>query len=218
MIKAFFWDNDGVLVDTERFYYRATKEVLATVGISLTAVDYVELFLRQAKGAWHLAEEKGFSPEAITRLRERRNAVYGELITQQHLVIDDVEEVLRALHGKYRMSIVTSSRKEHFELIHRSTGLLKYFDFVIAHGDYTRFKPDPEPYRKALERTGFKEEECLVVEDSERGLISAMAAGLKCIIIPNQLTRDSPFRGAYRVVSSVREIPSILTQMCLTRT
>jgi hypothetical protein len=62
MIKAIFWDNDGVLVDTERLYFHATQHVLATVGILLTKEQYIALFLVQGKGAWHLAAEKGISP------------------------------------------------------------------------------------------------------------------------------------------------------------
>ena len=51
MIKAIFWDNDGILVDTERLYFLATQRVLATVGVSLTKEQYIELFLVQGKGA-----------------------------------------------------------------------------------------------------------------------------------------------------------------------
>jgi beta-phosphoglucomutase-like phosphatase (HAD superfamily) len=58
MIKAILWDNDGVLVDTERLYYLATRQILATIGISLSQEQYRELFLIQGAGAWHLVEEK----------------------------------------------------------------------------------------------------------------------------------------------------------------
>jgi beta-phosphoglucomutase-like phosphatase (HAD superfamily) len=72
MIKAIFWDNDGVLVDTERLYFRATQHVLATVGIPLTKEQYIDLFLVQGKGAWHLAADKGLpticQPQFVTFL------------------------------------------------------------------------------------------------------------------------------------------------------
>ena len=71
MIKAIFWDNDGVLVDTERLYFRATQQVLATVGIPLTTAQYIDFFLVQGTGAWHLAAAQGLSPSAIEQLRHR---------------------------------------------------------------------------------------------------------------------------------------------------
>jgi HAD superfamily hydrolase (TIGR01509 family) len=210
-IKAIFWDNDGVLVDTERLYYQATKQVLEEAGLPLTVELYVEFFLRQAKGVWHLLEEKGFAPEHIEQLRHKRNALYSDLLTQESIAIHHVENVLQRLHGKYLMGVVTSSRKDHFEVIHRTTGFLKYFDFVLTHGDYTKYKPDPEPYQMAVQKSGYRAEECIAVEDSERGLLSATAAGVNCVIIPNELTRACSFEGAYRILSEINEMLDLLS-------
>jgi HAD superfamily hydrolase (TIGR01509 family) len=210
MIKAIFWDNDGVLVNTEHIYYQATQHVLATVGIALTPEQYVELFLVQGRGAWHLAEEKGLTATEIERLRTKRNTFYGELLGRAPLLIDGVAGVLAALHGKYVMGVVTSSRRDHFDVIHRGSGLMKYFDFVLTGSDYTRVKPHPEPYLKAVERSGFRSEECLAVEDSERGLTAARAAGIGCIVVPTALTCGSNFVGAQRVLSSITEIVTVL--------
>jgi beta-phosphoglucomutase-like phosphatase (HAD superfamily) len=97
MIKAIFWDNDGVLVDTERLYFLATQQVLATVGIPLSKAQYIEFFLVQGKGAWHLAAENGVSPSAIEQLRNTRNTLYSRLLCQEHLIIDGVQEVEGAI-------------------------------------------------------------------------------------------------------------------------
>ena len=77
MIDAIFWDNDGVLVDTEHLYFEATRDVLDTIEIPLTEDDYRELFLLQGRGAWHLAEARGIPPPEVEALRQRRNARYG---------------------------------------------------------------------------------------------------------------------------------------------
>ena len=68
------------------------------------------------------------------------------------------------------MAIVTSSRRVHFDAMHTRTGLIPYFDFVLAREDYALSKPDPEPYLAAMKKSGCGPEECLVVEDSPRGL------------------------------------------------
>lgn len=206
MIRALFWDNDGVLVDTERLYFEATRDVLATVGIPLTRERYVALFLVEARGAWHLAAEAGYSPEEVARLREERNRRYGAMLAGAPLVIDGVRETLEALHGEYEMAIVTSSRRDHFTAIHARTGLLGYFRFALTEGDYARTKPFPDPYLLALERSGVPREECLVIEDSERGLMAARAAGLRCAVIPSELTRGSDFAGAWKVLDRVGDL------------
>ena len=206
MIKAIFRDNDGVLVDTERLYFLATQQVMARAGVALTQEQYVEMFMVQGAGAWHLVVAQGYSDADVEALRDIRNARYSDMLDQETLVIDGVHDVLRALHGSYAMGIVTSSRTDHFERIHRTTNLLPYFQFVLTRSDYIASKPHPEPYLLAIERSGCHKDECLVIEDSERGLASATAAGLKCIVVPNALTKSGSFANAYKVLGNVTEL------------
>jgi HAD superfamily hydrolase (TIGR01509 family) len=208
--KAILWDNDGVLVDTEPLYFLATQQVLASAGIRLTQQEYVQLFLVQGRGAWHLAEERGIAPNAIEQLRNDRNALYSDWLAEAPRLIADVTRVLDALHGRYVMGVVTSSRKDHFDVIHRTSGLLKYFDFVLTAGDYARAKPDPEPYLRAVERSGVGREACVAIEDSTRGLESAKAAGIRCFVVPTALTQGSNFAGADRILGSIGEILDVL--------
>jgi HAD superfamily hydrolase (TIGR01509 family) len=210
MIRAIFWDNDGVLVDTERLYFQATQETLESVGVSLNHEHYVEFFLRQGRGAWHLLEERGVSAVDIERLRHRRNDLYSELLQREACAIDGVAGTLEILHGKYVMGIVTSSRRDHFDIIHARCNLLQYFDFVLTAADFERVKPHPDPYLLAIERAGAAPEECIAIEDSERGLRAATLAGLRCIVIPTPLTMGGNFAGAYRVLESVEQLPDVL--------
>ena len=210
MLKAILWDNDGVLVDTEPLYFLATRETLATRGITIDEAQYLELFLQQSRGILHFADEHGWSEEELKRVRRERSALYSELLREHSRVIDGAEEVLAALHGRYTMGIVTSSQREHFDIIHAKSGLLKYIDFVLTSGDYQNPKPHPEPYLKAVERAGVAKEACIVIEDSERGLAAATAAGLKCVIVPSRLTAGRPFSGAYKVLGDVREVLTVL--------
>jgi HAD superfamily hydrolase (TIGR01509 family) len=210
MTKAILWDNDGVLVDTERFYFDATRQVMRSIGIDLTPELYRALFLLEGKGAWHLAEERGVDPDQILKLKLERDRLYTGAVRENGVVIDGVEEVLAALHGKYVMGIVTSAQKSHFHLIHESTGLLRYIDFVVTAGGYTRFKPDAEPYSLAVEKSGCGRDDCVAIEDSARGLASAVAAGVRCLVIPTELTRGSGFAGAAGVLNTVRDVPRSL--------
>lgn len=210
--EAVFWDNDGVLVDTEHLYMRATREVMVARGAGLSETEYIEWFLRQNRGILHFAELYGWSAAEVAVMRQARNDRYGELLRSEPLLIDGVDEVLSALHGRVRMAIVTSSRREHFDIIHAASGLLPYFDFVLADGDYAASKPHPAPYLAAIERTRLAPSDCLVVEDSERGLKSAVAAGLPCVVVPSRLTAGESFSGALRVLSNVREVIGIIEE------
>jgi HAD superfamily hydrolase (TIGR01509 family) len=213
MVEAILWDNDGVLVDTEPLYFQATQRVLSSIGIGLTEKDYIQFFLVEGRGAWHLAAERGFAPHEVAALRNERNTLYARMLEAPLPPMNGIVSVLEQLHDRYVMGIATSSRRNHFDLSHRSTGLLQYFDFVLTAEDYPRVKPHPDPYLRAIKESGVRPDACIAIEDSERGLASALSAGLRCLVVPTPLTRGGRFAGADRVLGNVDEIPRALQQL-----
>ncbi|WP_437791911.1 HAD family hydrolase [Sorangium sp. So ce693] len=206
MFKAILWDNDGVLVDTEGLYFQATRETIASVGVELTIDDYRQLFLVEARGAWHLAGARGVDEAGVRRLADERDRRYLELVAGGDTLLPGVREVVTELAARFRMAIVTSSKPEPFQRAHAATGLLRWFEFALTRDQYARAKPDPEPYRIACERLGLAARDVLVIEDSERGLRSAKAAGLTCWVVPSPLTAPSDFTGADAELGSLREV------------
>ena len=204
MYKAILWDNDGVLVDTERWYYEATKRVMKEEGYSLTLDVYRKTFLKSNSGAWHLL--KDCNKEYIRKLRKRRNLIYSSLLQTKDIYIQGLSEILSKLNNKYKMGIVTSSRKEHFDIIHKRSNILKYFDFVITSNDFSNSKPSPEPYLIGINSTGYKASSCLAIEDSERGVISAKKADLFCFALPNDMTAAGDFRKADIILDNLNDI------------
>ena len=213
MLKAMLWDNDGVLVDTEKLYFEACRDELAAQGIEINEADFVSIFLKTSEGikafVGHLDEAE------FAALRTRRNERYSALLQRGVEPKTGVRETLAALHGKVRMGIVTSCQGDHFEMIHASTGLLSYFDFVLVREDYEASKPEPESYLVAMERNGLVADECLVVEDSERGLQAAVAAGLRCVVIRQGLTEQSDFSRAFAVLKDINELAPLVSALIL---
>ena len=121
MLKAILWDNDGVLVDTEGLYFQACRETLERLGVRLSEARFIELFLKASEGLTRIAAEHRIDEQALEPARIWRNARYTELLRAGVPVIDGARQVLRQLHGTVRMGIVTSSRREHFEIIHAAT-------------------------------------------------------------------------------------------------
>ena len=200
MVEAILWDNDGVLVDTERLFFESTRRTLATIGIPLTQEQFLDLSMRQGRSAFDLASERGWSKEQVTDLKCERDLLYSELLRNQTRVLPGVAETLKSLQGRMRMAVVTSSQRQHFDVMHADIGLMGYFEFVLAREDCGQTEPNPEPYLRALERLGVRAEACVAVEDSERGLAAARAAGLRCLVIPNEITRGCSFPGATAIL------------------
>jgi HAD superfamily hydrolase (TIGR01509 family) len=198
------WDLDGVLVDTERWYFEATRLALAGIGVPLSQELYLE-FQAGGRSCWDLA------PQAeIPQLRIQRDAHYRQFLETEPIDIPGVEEVLSSLARRYRMAIVTTARRADFDLIHASRDLLRYFEFVLTIEDYARPKPAPDPYLVALARFGAGAAQALALEDSARGLRAAQAAGIDCIVIRNSFTRSQDFSGALRIIDLITELPAVL--------
>jgi len=204
-----FWDNDGVLVDTEHLYFQASAEVLAEADIQITREQFIDISLKRGESVFDLARHR-HNREHIDGMRKQRNRRYAELLRQGVQPMAGVTETLQQLHGRVGMAIVTSSHRDHFEIIHRHTGLLGFFDFVLTREDYTHSKPHPEPYLTALARSARSARHCLVIEDSERGLNAAVAAGLACVVIPGELNRQSDLSSANRILTHISEIPDLV--------
>lgn len=212
MKTTILWDHDGVLVETEPWYFEATRLAIKELGVDLRKADYIA-DMAYGISAWERARAIGITEEDITRHKRLRNQRYQEFLRVENIDIEGVESILAALAATYSMAIVTTSKKEDFELIHRGRGICKYMSFVLANGDYARSKPHPDPYLMALEKFGVTKEECVAIEDSERGLRSAVAAGIDCVVVANSFVKGQDFRDATDRIDSLSELASLLEQM-----
>jgi HAD superfamily hydrolase (TIGR01509 family) len=210
MVEAILWDNDGVLVDTEGLFYQATRLALARAEVDLTPELYLDYAMRRGRSTLELVAAQGWSPEQVDALRDERNLMYSNLLRTESSVFPNVLPVLQSFSQRIRMAVVTSSRREHVEIAHQRNGLLGFFEFILAWEDYQYSKPHPEPYQMALQRLGLSADRCVVIEDSERGLASALAAGLRCFVVPNQLTQDCVFQGATAIVPNLAALPELV--------
>ena len=204
MIRAILWDNDGVLVDTEGLYFQAGHEVLATQGVELTHRDFAEQSLKKGLSVFDFLPVQ--DAELIEQLRLKRNARYSALLAEGVPVIDGVVETLETFYGRVQMGIVTGSLRDHFDIVHAKTDLLPFFDFVLAREDYREAKPHPDAYLTAMRLHGLQPDDCVVVEDSERGCVAAAASGLRVLAVPNELSKYGDFSSAYKILNSVRDV------------
>lgn len=210
-IDMILWDNDGVLVDTERLYYEASRRVYAELGEALTEDVFREASLGRGVSLIDLLVERGaVTEDELPALRDHRNDVYQALLEQKDVVVDGTLDTLQTLNDRVRMAIVTSSNRIHFDVMHRTTGITEFMEFSQCSEEIGIWKPRPEPYLHAVERAGVDPARCLVVEDSERGLASAVAARLRTWVIPHALSKGGRFEGAERVLRSIREIPALV--------
>ena len=203
MKKYVLFDHDGVLVDTEFWYYKAGERALADIGLTLDKDQYLR-DMAQGLGTWTQARAAGVDEQTISGQRAVRNDYYQEYLRTEAIEIEGVVEALAELSKYVRMAIVTTAKRADFEIIHEKRHIRQFMDFVLVREDYKLAKPHPEPYLTGLKRLGATREETLVVEDSSRGLNSAVAAGIDCVIVHNDFTKAHDLsRASYRIESLI---------------
>jgi HAD superfamily hydrolase (TIGR01509 family) len=214
MIEAVLFDNDGVLVDTESLYFEAGRATLAEFGIQLTLETYQEVSLRQGRSVMDLAAERGFGAARIATLRERRDQQYARSLERGVRVLPGAREsVARLRQDGKRLAIVTTCPGRHFDIQHRHTGLRAEFEFVLVREDYPRSKPFADPYATAVQRLGLDASSCVAIEDTQRGIDAANAAGVRCFACASPMTKGTTFEGAVEVLDSVQDLPAAIARL-----
>jgi HAD superfamily hydrolase (TIGR01509 family) len=202
-IKAIFFDQDGVIIDTERDGHRVSfnmtfKEFGFTDEWS---VDYYHELLQIAGGKErmkHHSLTRGFStpvpPEQIDELvknmHKRKTALFVELIESGKLPLrPGIHRFMKeAMDAGLKIAVCTTSNEQAAKAITEKILSDIKFDLVLAGDVVSKKKPDPEIYNLALSKMGLKPEEVLVVEDSKNGVLAGKAAGMKVVVTTNYYT------------------------------
>ncbi|MCL4641064.1 MULTISPECIES: HAD family hydrolase [Olivibacter] len=181
--KAVLFDLDGTLIDSEWFYYKAWKAVLATYGFILDS----ECWLTSLAGKTDvqaidvLQKQYNFQPdvnEFLTKVKSKVAQQYDEELVP---LMPGAKELINYLHKEEIMiALVTSSKREVATYYLEAHDLMKYFRCLVTRTEVKNTKPHPEPYLMCVEQLGVDKQDCLVLEDSVTGTTAAKAAGLMC--------------------------------------
>ncbi|HMU91929.1 MAG TPA: HAD-IA family hydrolase [Anaerolineales bacterium] len=215
-IKAVFFDQDGVIIDTERDGHRVSfnmtfKEFGFTDEWS---VEYYHELLQIAGGKErmkHHWKTKGFSKplteeeidNLVKEMHKRKTALFVELIESGKLPLrPGIHRFMKELmEAGIKIGVCTTSNEQAAKAI--TEGILSdiKFEVVLAGDVVEKKKPDPEIYNLGLAKLELKPEEAFVVEDSKNGVKAAKAAGLKTIVTTNPYTEKEDVEAGDVIVS-----------------
>lgn len=215
-IKAVFFDQDGVIIDTERDGHRvAFNQTFKDFGYDFEwDVEYYHELLQVAGGKErmkHHLRTQGFGVEVkpeevddlIIKMHKHKTSVFVGLIESGDLPLrPGVKRLMKEVNDAgLILGICTTSNERAAQAV--VGGMLKEikFDFVLAGDIVDNKKPDPEIYNLALEKTGVKPEECVVIEDSRNGVLAAAAAGLNIVATTNIYTASENLSDADMIVT-----------------
>jgi HAD superfamily hydrolase (TIGR01509 family) len=219
-IKAIFFDQDGVIIDTERDGHRvAFNQTFKDFGFDVSwGVDKYHEMLQIAGGKErmkHQLQTEGFGveinpeevDELIARMHKHKTAKFVELIESGALPLrPGVHRFMKEgqAAGLTLGVCTTSNEKAAHAVAHGMLGDIP-LAFVLAGDVVSKKKPDPEIYQLALQRTGLAPDECIVIEDSRNGVLAAQAAGMHIVATTNGYTEKEDLSPADIIVSSLGE-------------
>lgn len=209
---AVIFDMDGLIFDSETLYREAATAAAAALGHELPPELYRATIGLNGPATRELLMAHfgaGFDFETLwVTAREH----YQRLASTQLCLKAGVVELLDALdQARLPRAIATSSRREsveHHLALHK---LAHRFPVVVAHGDYERGKPYPDPYLIAAARLGIAPELCLALEDSHNGVRAAAAAGMMTVMVPDLLEATEEMHGlCIRIACDLHEVRAML--------
>ena len=207
MLKGIIFDMDGTLVDNIPFHKKAWLTLLGNNGIHMDP----ETFLGQNNGTIDEMIRKFFGndlpAEKLKELGQEKESLYRNLYAEAIREIDGLSGFLKTLSRQgIKTGLATMGDPLNIDFILDRLNIRRFFSVITGGHEIQNGKPDPEIFLTTLQKLNEKAEDCLVIEDSISGVISATDAGLKVIGISTTEPAEELFEaGCYRVIPDYRE-------------
>lgn len=205
-VRAVVFDLDGLMFNTEELYIDVGTELLRRRGKTFSQQLMDRMMGRPSAVALRLMIDEHNLTTTVAELLAESDEIFADILRQRLRPMPGLMELLAALeqHG-FPKAIATSSRRSFVERVLKPLELAPRFAFILTSEDITHGKPHPEIYRLAAQRHGVAPAQMLVLEDSQNGCRSAVAAGAIAVAVPGDHSRAHDFSGAALIADSLAD-------------
>jgi len=189
MIKTVIFDMDGVLVDTEPVHFLAYIQHFKELNINVTDELYQTFVGSSTKNIYKRIKEHFTLSQSLEELIDRKRELFHKAFDESTSLklMDGVLPLIQELHQKnVQLIVASSSSYDNINRIFSKFDLNPYFSHKVSGEDFPESKPNPAIFRKALELSGHRKEECIIIEDSTNGIKAANAAEIFVIGYENE--------------------------------
>lgn len=205
VLEAIVFDFDGTILDTETPDFQTWQEVYRNHGAELP----LDVWLQCVGGGTGDFRPDSYLEELLgreidrERVRTERRKRFLDLIHVMPIMPGVVALIDAAERRGVRLAVASSSDRKWVESHLKRLGLFGRFAAIVTADDVERVKPDPALYRLAAQKLGVMPKRAIAIEDSYNGMLGAQRAGLRCVSVPNCITRESDFSGADLCLDSI---------------
>ena len=199
MLSAVLFDFDGIIVDSEPMHYQAFQRILEPMNKGFSWEEYCKTYIgfddRDAfKAAFKSKEEKIGSRELKAIIAEKAKIFQQLIHNGKATPLPGAVELIKSIPRKLPVALCSGALKEDILPIIENLGIDNAFTVIVTAEDTKKSKPDPAPYKLAIEKLGLDDPAtAIAIEDTPVGILSAKGAGLKVLAVTNSYDREYLF-------------------------
>jgi len=203
MIKAIFFDFNGVIIDDELIQMKAYQEVLAEYGIQVTPEAYMSAlgmddltFVR----AMFERSQKSMTDDMMAPIQAKKTELHRNMMRDGLPLFPGVVTFLKSASRQFALGLVSMASKQEVGYVFERAKLYPLFTAVVTAEDVNVCKPAPDCYHCGLDKLNeirreqrllpLLPSECLAIEDSPPGIQSARQAGMRTLGITNTVSEE----------------------------
>jgi HAD superfamily hydrolase (TIGR01509 family) len=181
LYRALLFDLDGTLAETDSLHLPTWMDTLEPYGVEVNEQFYRDRISGRSTGEIVRELLPDLTAEENRLVGDAKEASFRERAAELEPLPGLIDFVERGRKGGMKIALVTNAPEENVEAILLALELRDYFDAVVLADEVEAVKPDPAPYRAALQKTGVPAKDALAFEDSVSGISSSVAAGIPTV-------------------------------------
>ena len=209
MLRAVIFDMDGVIVNSEPLHHKAYKKMFAEFKLNVSNNLY-ESFTGQSTFSIckQLCEmfKLNDDPNSLVLSKRKHFKIIFDNDSSFQMIDGALELIKNYFNNNLTLVLASSASMTNIDRIFKKFDLNKFFKAKISGANLKESKPNPEIFIKAAKMTGFKKEECIVIEDSTNGIIAAKSAGIYCVGYNSYNSKNQNYDNANLVINELGEI------------
>ncbi|MGI8584629.1 MAG: HAD family hydrolase [Chitinophagaceae bacterium] len=207
--KAFLFDLNGTMINDMNYHIKAWYKILNDLGAGISMERMKDECYGKNNELLDRIFPGRFSEEEKNKMSFEKEKAYQEAFRPQLKLIDGLEDFLEvAKFAGIKMAIGSAAIKFNIDFVIDGTHIRKYFDSVISAEEVKHSKPDPETYLKAADQLHIPADECIVFEDTPKGVEAGLNAGMKAIVITT-LHQPDEFKNYSNVIKFAKDFTEL---------
>jgi HAD superfamily hydrolase (TIGR01509 family) len=209
MIRTVIFDMDGVIIDSEPIHFKMEKEMFEELKIAVSYEEHCSYVGTSLQNMWEIIARKHGINLDVKELVKRKHTLYMEHLLNEkdlHPIPGVVKLIQDLYHNDFKLVLASSSYMEVIEAVLSKFNLSNYFIARVSGTELANSKPHPEIFIQSAKLANSEPGDCIVIEDSQNGITSARAAGMKCIGFANPNSGAQDLNNADVVIHSFDEL------------